>query len=167
MSEKPRREITDCLYRYCRGIDRMDAELIRSAYHADGYDDHGDAFRGNVDDYVTWVLNVLAERFDSTMHTLSNISIDEDSGVAHVESYLIAYHVTKGGGSIKVFGARYVDKFEDRPGAGWRIVHRTLVSEWQTEQAGQFVPTPPGTQPAARDSSDPSYRRDRSLGRPA
>jgi hypothetical protein len=152
-----RREITDALHRYCRGIDRMDADLIRSAYHSDGYDDHGDAFRGHVEDYITWVLQVLSERFDSTMHTLSNISIDEDGGTASVESYLIAYHVTRGGGSLKVFGARYLDRFEDRPGAGWRITHRTLVSEWQTEQVGQFVATPPGTAPAARDRTDPSY----------
>ncbi len=74
-----------------------------------------------------------------------------------MESYLIAYHVSKGGGSLKIFGARYVDRFEDRPGAGWRIVHRTLVSEWQTEQVGQFVATPPGTVPATRDRTDPSY----------
>jgi hypothetical protein len=157
MSEKVRRDITDALHRYCRGIDRMDADLIRSAYHADGYDDHGDAFRGNVEEYLRWVLPVLAERFDSTMHTLSNIHIAEDGGNANVESYLIAYHVSKGGGSLKIFGARYVDRFEDRPGAGWRIVHRTLVSEWQTEQVGQFVATPPGTVPAARDRTDPSY----------
>ncbi|GAA0609008.1 nuclear transport factor 2 family protein [Sporichthya brevicatena] len=159
MSEKVRADITEALHRYCRGIDRMDADLIRSAYHSDGYDDHGDVFRGSVEDYITWVLNVLAERFDSTMHTLTNITIEQDGGVAHVESYLIAYHVTKGGGSLKVFGARYVDRFEDRPGAGWRIAHRTLVSEWQTEQTG-FVATPPGTAPAARDRTDPSYRRD-------
>lgn len=157
MSEKVRRDITDALHRYCRGIDRMDADLIRSAYHADGHDDHGDVFRGGVEDYIRWVLPLLAERFDSTMHTLSNISIAEDAGNATVESYLIAYHVTKGGGSLKVFGARYVDRFEDRPGAGWRIVHRTLVSEWQTEQVAQFVATPPGTAPAARDTTDPSY----------
>ena len=157
MTEKVRRDITDTLYRYCRGIDRMDADLIRSAYHADGYDDHGDSFRGGVEDYIAWVLPVLKERFVSTMHTLSNISIEEDGGVAKVESYLIAYHVSAGTGSLRVFGARYVDKFEDRPGAGWRIVHRTLVSEWQVEHAGNFVPTPPGTVPAARDRSDPSY----------
>jgi SnoaL-like domain len=151
------RAIVASLHRYCRGIDRMDAELIRSAYHVDGYDDHGDYFRGGVQDYIAWVLPVLATRFTSTMHTLSNITIQVDGDTAKVESYLIAYHVSAGTGALRVFGARYVDRFEDRPDAGWRIAHRTLVSEWQTEQAGQFVPTPPGTVPAARDRSDPSY----------
>jgi hypothetical protein len=110
------------------------------------------------------------------MHVLSNITIEfpERSGgdetgdgtgtetgtKAYVESYLIAYHVTAGTGALRIFGARYVDRFEDRPGAGWRIAHRTLVSEWQVEHAGSFVPTPPGTEPAARDRTDPSYRRD-------
>jgi hypothetical protein len=151
-----RADIEAALYRYCRGIDRMDAALIRSAYHDDGYDDHGDYFRGSVEEYIPWVLDLLAERFDSTMHTLSNISIAEDGGTATVESYLIAYHVTKGGNALRVFGARYVDRFEDRPDAGWRIAHRTLVSEWQVEHTG-IVATPPGTAPAARDRTDPSY----------
>jgi len=150
------REIVACLHRYCRGIDRMDAELIRSAYHDDGYDDHGDYFRGGVEDYLAWVLPVLATRFTSTMHTLSNISVDVDGDSARVESYLIAYHVSTGTGALRVFGARYCDRFAHRAGVGWRIAHRALVSEWQVEQTGT-VPTPPGTAPAARDRTDPSY----------
>jgi len=150
------REIVACLHRYCRGIDRMDAELIRSAYHDDGYDDHGDYFRGGVEDYLAWVLPVLATRFTSTMHTLSNISVDVDGDSARVESYLIAYHVSTGTGALRVFGARYCDRFAHRAGVGWRIAHRTLVSEWQVEQTST-VPTPPGTAPAARDRTDPSY----------
>ena len=30
-----REAIRDCLYRYCRGIDRADAEMLRSAYWPD------------------------------------------------------------------------------------------------------------------------------------
>lgn len=156
---KCEREITAALHAYCRGIDRMDADLIRSAYHEDGIDDHGDSFRGGVEDYIDWVLPVLGERFSSTMHTLSNITIelDEPGTFARVESYLIAYHVSAGTGALRVFGARYCDRFELRRHAGWRIAHRTLVSEWQVEHAGSFVPTPEGTMLPARDRTDPSY----------
>jgi len=150
------REITAALHRYCRGIDRMDAELIRSAYHVDGLDDHGDLFRGGVEDYLEWVLALLADRFTSTMHTLSNISIEVSGETAAVESYLIAYHVVAGSGAVRIFGARYCDRFTHRPGVGWRIAHRRLVSEWQVEHGGT-VPTPPGTDLAARDRTDPSY----------
>jgi hypothetical protein len=156
MTVEDEREITACLHRYCRGIDRMDVELVRSAYHDDGHDDHGDVFRGHVDDYLAWVMPVLASRFTSTMHTLSNITIEIDGATARSESYLIAYHVCAGTGALRTFGARYIDRFERRDGVGWRIAHRTLVSEWQVEQTG-IVPTPPGTAPAARDRTDPSY----------
>ena len=33
-------EILDCLQRYARGIDRLDRELLRSAYHDGAIDDH-------------------------------------------------------------------------------------------------------------------------------
>ena len=35
-----RADIFDCMYRYARGIDRMDRELLRSTYHDDAVDDH-------------------------------------------------------------------------------------------------------------------------------
>ena len=46
-----KQEITDVVYAYARGIDRLDFELVRSCYHPDAYDDHG-AFKGNVDDFI-------------------------------------------------------------------------------------------------------------------
>ena len=33
--------IHEVMIRYCRGLDRMDAELVGSAYHPDAHDDHG------------------------------------------------------------------------------------------------------------------------------
>ena len=39
-------EIRDVMARYCRGVDRADWDLVRSTYHTDAYDDHGD-YRGN------------------------------------------------------------------------------------------------------------------------
>ena len=35
------RAILSVLKRYCRGIDRLDEELVRSCYHEDSTDDHG------------------------------------------------------------------------------------------------------------------------------
>jgi hypothetical protein len=155
-SQADEREITAALHRYCRGIDRMEAELIRSAYHEDGFDDHGDLFRGGVADYIGWVLPFLGARFASTMHTLSNITITVTGDAAAVESYLIAYHVTADHRSLRVFGARYCDEFTRRPEVGWRIWRRRLVPEWQVEHSA-LVAIPPGTAAAARDRSDPSY----------
>lgn len=35
-----RQAIYDVMMRYCRGVDRFDADLITSAYHPDARDDH-------------------------------------------------------------------------------------------------------------------------------
>lgn len=35
-----REAIRDCLYRYARGVDRCDEELLRSAYWENAMDDH-------------------------------------------------------------------------------------------------------------------------------
>ena len=48
-----RADIFDCMYRYARGIDRIDRELLRSAYHDDAVDDHV-GFVGPVDDFIDW-----------------------------------------------------------------------------------------------------------------
>lgn len=157
MTTEDEAAITRVLHDYCRGIDRLDAELIRSAYHEGGYDDHGDSFQGTVEEYVPWVLDVLRTRFTSTMHALSNVTIDVDGDEARSECYLLAHHVVASSGALRVFGARYVDRFERRAAVGWRIAHRTLVPEWQVEHSGQAVPVPPGAAVPERDRSDPSY----------
>ena len=36
-----RQAIHDVILRYCRGVDRMDRELLLAAYHSDAIDDHG------------------------------------------------------------------------------------------------------------------------------
>lgn len=151
------RAVRHALFSYCRGIDRLDGELISAAYHAGAVDDHGDAFRGPVEAYVPWVLGVLRDRFSATMHSLSNIRVERDGDVARVESHVLASHVVATTGALRVLGARYVDRFEHRPGAGWRIAHRQLVPEWQFECSGSVTVLPPGCAPSARDRSDPSY----------
>ena len=35
---KDRQEIYDCIMRYCRGIDRLDRDMLLSAYHPDAVD---------------------------------------------------------------------------------------------------------------------------------
>ena len=35
-----REAIRECLYRYCRGVDRLDADMVRSAYWPDVVDTH-------------------------------------------------------------------------------------------------------------------------------
>ena len=52
---KDRQEIYDCLMRYCRGIDRLDRDMLLSAYHPDAVDDHG-VYVGGVEGFATHVF---------------------------------------------------------------------------------------------------------------
>ena len=54
-----REAIRDCLFRYCRGIDRMDAETLRSAYWPGAMDYHT-GFTGTVEQFIEWALPRLA-----------------------------------------------------------------------------------------------------------
>ena len=75
--------IADVVLRYCRGIDRLDLELVRSCYHADATDEHG-TFTGTRDEYVEWVAGVLT-RFTGTMHVVANQLIDPTCDLVKVQ----------------------------------------------------------------------------------
>jgi hypothetical protein len=85
-----RQAIADVVLRYCRGIDRLDLELVRSCYHADATDDHG-TFSGTRDEYVDWVAGVLA-RFTGTMHVVANQLVEVDGDDARSETYGVSKH---------------------------------------------------------------------------
>jgi hypothetical protein len=131
-------EITTVLYRYCRGIDRRDLDLVRSCYHPDAVDDHGE-YVGNVDGFIAHVAANIG-RFERTMHFVGNILIEIDAeGVgARTESYIIAHHHLRAGHGKPerdfLVWLRYVDDFERRNGE-WRIANRVCVFEWSRMDA--------------------------------
>ena len=66
--------IRQAVLRYCRGVDRLDAELMFSAYHEDATDDHGvyvGSARGLCDRVVA-----SHRRYDATMHCVLNHAIE-------------------------------------------------------------------------------------------
>jgi hypothetical protein len=159
------REIRDVLARYCRGIDRMDADLVRSCYHDAAVDHHG-SFHGNIDEYMLWVWRVLS-RYTSTMHFLGNILVEfaparaelARADLARAETYGIAFHRTDGGapaGNL-IVGFRFIDRFERRHGS-WRIARRVATTEWvQMDTPDRHWPIPPDMLRGSRDRTDPVY----------
>lgn len=126
-----RQEIADVIYRYARGIDRMDFDLVRGCYHPDAYDDHG-AFKGSVDEFLAAAAPFLA-RWTATQHFMGNMLIEIDGEQARAETYAVAYHRREdghGNGKDDVMGIRYVDRFERRHGA-WKIAYRVVATEWR------------------------------------
>ncbi len=126
-----RQQIADVIYRYARGIDRMDFDLVRSCYHPDAYDDHG-AFAGNVEQFIAAAAAFLG-RWTATQHFMGNMLIEIDGERARAETYAVAYHRREdadGNGKDDIMGIRYVDRFERRAGA-WKIAHRVVATEWR------------------------------------
>ena len=123
-------EIRRVLVRYVRGIDRLDAELVRSCYHPDAVDHHG-TFTGNPDEFIEFAFAGMATHTFSTHH-LTHIAIEVCGDLALVESYALAFN----GGEPATdrsknyaTGFRYIDRFERRDDE-WRIIERHVVSDW-------------------------------------
>jgi len=150
-----RADILDCMNRYTRGADRLDRELLLSAYHPDATDDRG-AFTGGPEARVDWLLAYL-RTLDNTSHHISNFTIEIDGDTAHTESYVITTLLPKGSETVTMGGARYIDRFERRDEGGWRIVHREAVMDFTFTVATAGLP--PGVLAGARDATDRSYAR--------
>lgn len=136
-----REMIRECLYRYCRGIDRMDEATLRSVAWPEGGDRHG-SFQGTASEFVDWAMKVLPS-IERSVHHVHNVMIAFRDGGAAVESSFTALHRqpnAKGDLAVLHMCGRYLDWFEKRDGE-WRIADRTVVFDWFEEAA----PTP-GTQ---------------------
>lgn len=168
-----RARIQDCLCRYARGVDRGDWELVRSTYHPDAYDAHGD-YKGGVDGLLRW----LDERFagvDNSMHVLANCLIEfADRDHAFVETYFgssrlrpptqaEAAGLQPGDMVCREAWGRYADRFERREGE-WRVAHRIVVIERSCtmvalggRRSGNVATW------GRRDPADPSYAQRRAV----
>src|SRR5436190_1393604 len=110
-----REAIRDCLYRYARGVDRCDEEMLRSAYWEDAVDDHLE-FSGTREEFLAYALPGLRS-MDQRQHIIANILIRIDGARADVESYFYGYQRLRpdGGDPRDFIGAgRYLDQFERR-----------------------------------------------------
>jgi len=135
-----REAIRDCLYRYCRGIDRMDEAALRSAYWPDGTDDHGQ-YRGSAAGFCDWAMSVLP-KVERSIHQIHNVLIDLHDDSATVESQFSAHQRQPGSDGMQQWDlkGRYLDRFERRNDE-WRIFRRTVVYDWVEQQ-----PLPPGSE---------------------
>lgn len=127
-----REAIRDCLYRYCRGIDRCDADLLRSTFWPDALDNHAVPNKPPLNAYY-WIGKVvpLLDAMERTMHHIANVIIRIDGEQANVESYFWAVHQETRDGELQDVHAagRYLDKFERRDGE-WRVAHRQVLIDW-------------------------------------
>nr|WP_053000045.1 nuclear transport factor 2 family protein [Sphingomonas sp. Y57] len=158
-------DIAQVIYRYARGLDRLDAALLRSCYHDEAFDSRPPIFEGTADAFVDWVMPFM-RGLELSTHLIGNILIEPDGDVAGVESYFTAHlrARTAEGLTETVRSGRYIDRFERR-GGRWAIARRMAVTDWSRSQRldeAAVSLTLPGASagvqhPVTRDRDDISY----------
>ncbi|MET0546572.1 MAG: nuclear transport factor 2 family protein [Caulobacterales bacterium] len=178
-----RQEIEYKVRLYCRAIDRLDVNLLKSLYHPDGIDLHGN-FEGNAHDFADFIMKRIAELTTYGFHSTTQSVIDIEGDIAAAETTYIAYHrIGAGWGPISTYfgetyaaaakaagtldrehenscGGRYLDRFERRNGE-WKIAKRRITNEWNRNGPTSSIYTEGEMKhfdlPGARDKTDPVY----------
>ena len=155
-----RRDIADAAARYMRGLDRLEPELQRSAFHDDAVVDCG-LMKGSADEFVAFAQGFLAD-MNATHHLLGQSRIAVDGDGATGEWYFQAWHSvsSEDGGVRDLFiSGRYLDTYACRDGE-WRIVNRMLVTDWVKDDPGtlDFFAANPGAPRGGRAGTDPSQK---------
>ena len=131
-----REAIRECLFTYCRGIDRRDEDALRSTYWPDATDHHG-AWAGSANSFIDTALKALKDA-PRMVHMVANISIVLKGQSAAVESYFQAFQQDRdsaGESRTTFLCGRYVDRFEKR-GDEWRVAARMVVYDWIRHSPG-------------------------------
>src|SRR5439155_824312 len=121
--------ITEVIYRYCRGLDRMDRALTLSVWHPGGTADYGEEmYVGTGEGFVDWVWQQHAH-FDRHSHQITNVLIDVDGDTAASEAYVtVALRATAPDAIVDtVSRGRYLDRWSRRDGGG-AIDHRRHIA---------------------------------------
>jgi hypothetical protein len=157
-----RDEIRQLLYRYARGVDRSDVDLLRSVYAPGGTDHHG-LYDGPGRDYADRLVAAEAEATNVGNHHLTNMLIEIDGDTARAETYFLAVHPHEDDGEerLGVTSGRYLDSLV-RVDGQWAILRREVVNDWtRLHWPGELWPRASwqagGFLRGAKGRADPSY----------
>lgn len=150
-----KQSITERLYDYARGADRIDLNLIRALFHPDAEADYGSMFTGTGYEFADYIA-VAHPPLQTHTHHLSNIRIQVDGDRAGSETYTMARLRMQGpdGSLIDVVSTgRYLDEWE-RLGGEWRVSRRRYLHSADESRPVAGARYPVG---GSRDREDPSY----------
>jgi hypothetical protein len=146
--------ITDLIYRYCRSMDRIDAELGYSLWHDDAVADYGDIYRGSGRGFIDFVCE-RHRGLIAQSHQITNVIVEVGGDRAGSEAYVFATVRLQAGEQLKqmsVWG-RYIDEWARRDGR-WAIAKRVTVLDF--DEIRDVTPMSV-TDRGRRDRTDPSY----------
>lgn len=151
---RDKQEIYDVLMRYCRGVDRGDADLIASTQRLDTqHPSYDSAFEADA------IVARLRASTKATTHFFGNVLIDVNGDTARSESYFFSFQLVEVDGNthLRTITARYLHQFE-RDDARWFVTAKDVAHEWN--RVDEMKAQPPGAADwpyGSRSSDDPSY----------
>ena len=125
--------IIEVIHTYSRGLDRADADVLKSTCWPDAQVDYG-FFKGEAHPFLENMPNGL-RTYRNTQHQISNTLIAIEGSQARVESYLTAHHYRpgeQGDNSEMTYIGRYLDHLEKRDNV-WKIKFRKIVMTWHQD----------------------------------
>lgn len=152
--------ILELLYRYARGWDRYDLDLLLDCFHPDAVVEQNGQ-QGRAHDLITGWFKALVSRKSMT-HLITNALIEVKGDIAISEAHFFSHHrraATRSKGELDWFiKGRYLDRFERRDGQ-WRIAARTGLLEFErlVEPADPELMQLPLSQRGRRKPDDPLY----------
>jgi SnoaL-like domain len=123
-----RAAIHDLAMAYCRGVDRGDADLLRSIFWEDSAVISG-IINGTGAEFADQITDFCTQNLDYCFHSVANEWVEVKGDHAVGEHYVVA-QMTMGGNDVMT-GGRYIDSYERRNGV-WKIKSRTFVNDWNT-----------------------------------
>ncbi len=129
-----KQEIYELSCNYMRGLDRLDAALMRTVFHDDATVDYG-FFKGSASDFVDFAQGALKDHL-ANHHMIGQANIEVDGDHATGEIYFQAFHKVDMEGELRdlFVAGRYVDRYEKRDGV-WKFSFRSEVNDWSRTEA--------------------------------
>jgi hypothetical protein len=151
-----REAIREVIYRYCRAIDREDADLGRSVFHEDATADYGEIYRGSGRGFYDFSFGATKGLNCRTHHQVGNVIISLNGDRASSEAYVRSVFRLFTGDRImqSQAWARYIDQWSCRDGV-WAIDNRLAITDF--DEAMREVSTHDSASVGRRGRDDPSY----------
>lgn len=157
-----RLQIEDRMHRWTRGADRNDSDLMLSAFHAGATVDYG-TYRGQVEEFVSWVMTMHTRDLTHTSHKIFNMLIELNGDTATSEAGVdckLGFVGKEGPCELLLLG-RYLDRWEKRDGV-WKVAHRrSAVDSYRVVPIHipeEINPMVEGTNAGLRSKDDISYQ---------
>lgn len=155
---EPFEAVRQALYTYCRGVDRLDPQLVTAAFWPDAVITLGTLYTGSPAGFADMAMNFM-QMFAATRHDIANITLVGDSDAIGYEANVRTWHRIEATASELTVLGRYIGRATRREGE-WRIAEHGELMDWGEERVldASWFTNNTELEKGRRDLSDASYR---------